>query len=264
MRSGLEGKAILVTGASSGIGTATARALADEGANVVLHCHSNRDAAAALADELDTRTVVVQADVGDEAAVDTMYSEALATFPLLDAIVVNAGIWDERVSPLHEMTMEQWNRTMSTNLTGAFLTCRGFMRHLAEVPREEASIVLVGSTAAIFGEENHSDYSASKAALTYGLTRSLKNEIVRIVPRGRVNCVSPGWVDTPMSASSLEDPEAFPRASATMALRKIATAEDIANAIVFLTSPVLAGHLSGTNLPIAGGMEGRWLHQDPG
>ncbi len=96
--------------------------------------------------------------------------------------------------------------------------------------------------------------------MAYGMTRSLKNEIVRLAPLGRVNCVSPGWVDTPMAAASMEDPEAIGKATATMALEKIATAEDVANAIVFFSSSALAGHLSGSILPIAGGMEGRWLH----
>ncbi len=90
---------------------------------------------------------------------------------------------------------------MDTDLTGAFLTTRGFLRHLADSPREEASIVFVASTAALFGEENHTDYSAAKAAMAYGMTRSLKNEIVRLAPRGRVNCVCPGWVMTPMAAA---------------------------------------------------------------
>ena len=96
--------------------------------------------------------------------------------------------------------------------------------------------------------------------MAYGMTRSLKNEIVRIAPMGRVNCVCPGWVDTPMAAASMEDLTAIPHVTATMALRKIAQPEDVARAIVFLTSPLLAGHLSGTIMPIAGGMEGRWLH----
>ena len=265
MRSGLEKQTVLVTGASGGIGAATARALADEGANVVLHYRTNRESVDELANELskefDVATIFVQADVSIEPDVDAMYATALSTFPRLDGIVVNAGIWIESETPLHEMSLEQWERTMAADLTGAFLTCRGFMRHLADKPRDEAAIVFVASTAAVFGEENHTDYSAAKAAMAYGMTRSLKNEIVRLAPRGRVNCVCPGWVDTPMAASSMEDPTAIPRATATMALRKIATPEDVARAIVFFTSPELAGHLSGTILPIAGGMEGRWLHR---
>ncbi len=261
MRSGLEGQVVLVTGASGGIGTETARAFAKEGARLVLHYNSNREAAEALARELGGETLLVQADVSDERSVEAMYAVALGKLSRLDALVVNAGIWIADEVPLHAMTLEQWRRTMDTDLTGAFLSCRGFLRHLADVPRDDASIVLVASTAALFGEENHTDYSAAKAAMAYGMTRSLKNEIVRIAPRGRVNCVCPGWVDTPMAAASMEDPTAIPRVTATMALRKIAQPEDVARAIVFLTSPALAGHLSGTIMPIAGGMEGRWLHQ---
>lgn len=261
MNSGLKEQTVLVTGASGGIGAAAARALAAEGARVVLHYNRNREGAEALARGLEVENAVVQADVGDEAAVDAMYATMLGAFPRLDAIVVNAGMSISVEVPLHEMTLEQWQRTMAVNLTGAYLTCRGYLRHLVEVPREEASIVLVSSTAALFGEENHTDYSAAKAGMAYGMTRSLKNEIVRLASRGRVNCVCPGWVDTPMAASVMEDPTAIPRVTATMALRKIASPEDVARAIVFFTSPLLAGHLSGSILPIAGGMEGRWLHR---
>ena len=227
----------------------------------MLHYRTNRESVDELAKDLDVDTVAVRADVSVEADVDAMYATALSTFSRLDAIVVNAGIWIETETPLHEVSLEQWERTMAADLTGAFLTCRGFLRHLAEKPRDEASIVFVASTAAVFGEENHTDYSAAKAAMAYGMTRSLKNEIVRLAPRGRVNCVCPGWVDTPMAASSMEDSTAIPRVTATMALRKIASPEDVARAIVFFTSPELAGHLSGSILPVAGGMEGRWLHR---
>ena len=262
MDSGLEGRVVLVTGASGGIGEATAVALAEEGAKVALHAHRNRKNAEALRERLpEGQGLVVQADVSDEAAVEAMYGEILAGFGRLDDIVVNAGIWIADEVPVHQMSLEQWNRTMAADLTGAFLTCRGFLKHLAEVPRDDASIVFVASTAALFGEENHTDYSSAKAAMAYGMTRSLKNEIVRLASRGRVNCVCPGWVDTPMAAASMEDPTAIPRVTATMALRKIATPEDVARAIVFFTSSTLAGHLSGSILPIAGGMEGRWLHR---
>jgi len=118
----------------------------------------------------------------------------------------------------------------------------------------------VSSTAAVFGEANHADYAAAKAGMAYGLTHSLKNEIVRLAPLGRVNCVCPGWTDTPMAAGHTDDPAAVHRATATMALRKVARPEDIAAAIVFLTSDRLAGHISGAVLTIAGGMEGRLLH----
>ena len=255
-----------MTGASGGIGAATARALADEGANVVLHYRTNRESVDALAKELskefDVETVIVRADVSVEADVDAMYATTLSTFLRLDAIVVNAGIWIESETPLHEMSLEQWERTMARGSDGrpfsrAVDSCATSRRSRATRPRSCLSPRPRPSLA----KRTHTDYSAAKAAMAYGMTRSLKNEIVRLAPRGRVNCVCPGWVDTPMAASSMEDPTAIPRVTATMALRKIASPEDVARAIVFFTSPELSGHLSGSILPIAGGMEGRWLHR---
>jgi 3-oxoacyl-[acyl-carrier protein] reductase len=259
---GLENSAILVTGASGGIGQATARLLAAEGARVGLHYRSNTSAVETLAGELGGDAVPLHADLRDEQQVDALFDQALHAFGRLDGVVANAGIWVEDDVPLHQMTLEQWRHTMETDLTSAFFTCRAFLRHLAAVPRRSASLVLVGSTAALVGEAGHADYSAAKAAMSHGLTLTLKNEIVRLAPRGRVNCVCPGWVDTPMSASAASDPAAVARATSTMALRKIATAEDVAQAIVFFLSEKLSGHLSGTLLPVAGGMEGRLLH-DP-
>jgi 3-oxoacyl-[acyl-carrier protein] reductase len=262
MDAGLSDRTFLITGAAGGIGVETARTFASEGASLVLHYRQNREGVLALARELSVPSIIVQADVASESDVDRMYAEALARFSRLDGVVVNAGVWIAEEVPLHRMSLAQWQETMDTDLTGSFLTCRGFLRHLADSPREEASMVLVASTAALFGEENHTDYSAAKAAMAYGMTRSLKNEIVRLAPRGRVNCVCPGWVMTPMAAESMADASAVRRVTATMSLRKIATPSDVARAIVFLSSSRLAGHLSGTILPLAGGMEGRWLHRD--
>lgn len=256
----LAGTTTLVTGASGGIGQATARAFAAEGGQVVLHYHRNRAAALELARELDVANLVVGGDLSDEDEVESVFGAIAEKFPRLDAVVVNAGIWIEEAVPLHRMSLDQWHRTLTADLTSAFLTCRAFVRHLAAAKRESASIVLVASTAGLFGEEGHGDYAAAKSAMAYGLTLTLKNEVVRLVPRGRVNCVCPGWVDTPMAAGAMADAAAVERATSTMALRKVASPEDVARAIVFLSSEALAGHLSGSILPIAGGMEGRRLH----
>lgn len=260
MDAGLRDKCVWITGASGGIGLATARAFAAEGAGLVLHYHTQRVALERL--RLDVLHVIVQADLRDETAAERCVAEATRKFPRIDAVVVNAVIWNPAVVPLAEMTADQWRATLEADLTSAFFTCRAFLRHLAAVPRESASIVLVGSTAALFGEADHADYAAAKAGMTYGLTRTLKNEIVRLAPRGRVNCVCPGWTRTPMAQAAGLDAGTLRRVHATMALRKLATAEDIAAAIVFLTSERLAGHVSGAVLPVAGGMEGRWLHAE--
>lgn len=261
MDSGLDGQRILVTGASGGIGAATARLLVAEGAHVVLHHHDGVARAQALAAELGPRRVTLtRADLTDEVAVDAMWQQVLDGGPI-DAVVANAGIWPSEPAPLHRMSLARWRTTLDTDLTSVFLTCRGFLRQLASERRDAASIVLVGSTAGLFGEAGHADYAAAKAALAHGLTTSLKNEIVRLSPFGRVNCVAPGWVATPMSAAALADPELVARATRTVALRKVATAEDVAATIAWLLSPRLAGHVSGAVVPVHGGMEGRVLHE---
>ena len=260
MDTGLTGKYVLITGASGGIGMATARAFAAQRSRLALHYNSQPGPVEALRDELRVETLAVQADLGEEPQTEAMFARILDTFGRLDAVVVNAGIGSSDNVPLHRMQATQWRRTLRTDLDSAFFTARAFLRHLADQPREFASIVFVGSTAALYGEANHADYAAAKAAMTYGLTRSLKNEIVRLAPNGRVNCVCPGWTDTPMAKHMTNDPAAVARVTSTMALRKIATPQDIASAIVFLTSPQLAGHISGAIVPVAGGMEGRQLH----
>lgn len=259
MNAEIRGQGVLITGASGGIGLATARAFADEGASLALHYHTNRAPLDALASQLTVPPAIVRADLRDESQTDAMFADAIRRLGQLDAIVVNAGVWRPDDVPLHDMLLAEWNETLTADLTSAFLTCRAFLRHLRDVPRESASIVLIGSTAGLFGEAGHADYAAAKAALVHGLTLSLKNEIVRLAPRGRVNCICPGWTDTPMAAPHTADANAVRRATATMSLQKIATPAEVANAIVFLTSDALAGHISGAIVPVAGGMEGRLL-----
>jgi 3-oxoacyl-[acyl-carrier protein] reductase len=125
--------------------------------------------------------------------------------------------------------------------------------------------VLIASTAAVFGEAGHADYASGKAAIAYGLTRSLKNELGRLAPHtrdycgGRINCICPGWTVVPRLAAKFGDQKAIRRLTATMALPQLARPNDIANAAVFLSSDLLARHITGQTLTIAGGMEGRLL-----
>ena len=121
--------------------------------------------------------------------------------------------------------------------------------------------MLIGSTAGIFGEAGHADYAAAKAGLIYGLARSLKNEICRLAPRGRVNVVCPGWMLTPLTQQQSLNPEMLRRVSQTIPLRKIGRTHDVAMAVVYLASSHLAGHVSGQILTVSGGMEGRVLYR---
>ena len=256
----LREQCVLITGASGGIGSATAELFAEQGAKLVLHYHQRREPVDELRQRLSVPIVAEPADLRREIEVERLFARAVESFGQIDAVVVGAGIYESSSVPLHEMTLTQWQATLDADLTSAFLTCRAFLQHLARVPREAASLALVSSTAGLFGEAGHADYAAAKAAMTYGLTASLKNEIVQLAPRGRVNCVCPGWTRTPMAAYGLADPQIVAHVQATMPLRKIAEPQDVAAALVFLSSERLAGHLSGTILPIAGGMEGRLLH----
>ena len=264
MNSGLQDEAVLITGAAGGIGQATARAFAEEGAKLSIHYHTSEEAAVTLAESLDAESLVLGADLRDETQAESLIQATVGGLQRLDHLVVNAGIWEAKPAPLHEMSLDQWKSTMDANLTSAFLTCRAFLRHVAKTRPDHASIVLVGSTAALFGEADHADYSAAKAGLVYGLTRSLKNEITRLCPNGRVNAVCPGWTNTPMAEAELARPGALARATSTAPLKKVARPEDIAHSIVFLASQRLAGHISGAILPVAGGMEGRLLAEVPG
>jgi 3-oxoacyl-[acyl-carrier protein] reductase len=253
---GLRGKGVLVTGASGGIGSACARAFAAEGAHVVLHYHRGRERVEALAEALG-RVPAVGADLADESEVEFLFTRAREELGTVDVCAAVAGVWPRDDEPVWRLSLARWEEVLRANLTLTFLTARGFLR---EVQRNgHGSLVLIGSTAGRFGEAGHADYAAAKSAIQVGLLLSLKNEIVRIAPGGRVNAVAPGWTYSPMTRGKLDD-EVVDRLTRTMALRKVALADDIARAVVVLASDELSGHVTGEVITVAGGMEGRTVH----
>jgi 3-oxoacyl-[acyl-carrier protein] reductase len=256
VETGLAGKGVLVTGASGGIGGVCARAFAAEGARVVVHYHRGEDRAAQLAAEIGA-VASLGADLTDEAQVDRLFADARGAVDSIDVCAAVAGIWPSEDVPLWELRLARWEETIRANLGATFLTARGFLREVAR--NGHGSLVLVGSTAGRFGEAGHADYAAAKAAIQVGLLASLKNEIVRVAPGGRVNAVAPGWTESPITRGHV-DAEAVARISRTMALRKVAQPEDVAAQVVVLASDVLSGHVSGQLVTVAGGMEGRVVH----
>jgi 3-oxoacyl-[acyl-carrier protein] reductase len=253
METGLSGQGVLVTGGAGGIGTAVVRAFAGEGARVAVHYRTSEAAALRLAK--DVAGVALQADLTVEEQVDALIPDAVRSIGRLDVCVANAGVWPSEDLPLWELSVERWEATLRANLTATFLTARAVLRHAATTG--SGSLVMVGSTAGVFGEAGHADYAAAKGGILTGLLLSAKNEAARLGVR--VNAVAPGWTVTPMTTEARQDPELERRVTATMALKKLGTPEDVARHIVVLASDRLSGHVTGQVVVVAGGMEGRLL-----
>ena len=257
MDSGLSGKGVLVTGGAGGIGSALCRTFAAEGARVGIHYLSSAERARALAAE--TGGVPLQADLTDEGDVDRLIPQAVDELGRLDVLIANAGRWPQDDEPVWQMGLDRWRATLAANLDSVFLSCRAFLRHVETT--QTGNVVIVSSTAGLIGEAGHSDYAAAKSALAGGFLKSLKNEITRIAPLGRVNVVCPGWTQTEMAREALAEPGFVDRITRTMPLRKVGRAEDVARVVVALASDEISGHVTGEVVTVAGGMEGRVLHE---
>jgi 3-oxoacyl-[acyl-carrier protein] reductase len=258
VETGLAGAGVVVTGASGGIGGACARAFATEGARVLVHYNRGEDRARALAADLGDAPLA-QADLTSESDVERLFAEGRSALGTIEVCAAVAGVYPREDAPLWELDLERFERTIAENLTATFLTARAFLREVEASGR--GALVLVGSTAGRFGEAGHADYAAAKAAIQVGLLRSLKNEVARLGPGVRVNAVAPGWTASPMTRGMLAD-EDVRRITRTMPLRKVATPEDVAAQVVVLASERLSGHVTGELVTVAGGMEGRVVHEE--
>ncbi|RMG45691.1 MAG: SDR family oxidoreductase [Acidobacteria bacterium] len=262
MESDLKGRVVLITGASGGIGRALARAFGAEGARLALVAGRRREELARFTAEQPwaERALVLAADLERPEPIATAFAEAEKRLGPVEIAIANAGVWPREDRLLHEAAEERILRTVTVNLLGAIWTARAFMAALDRQRDrvERPALLLIGSTAGRFGEAGHADYAAAKAGLR-GLAASLKNELVRIVPGARVNVIEPGWTVTELARPELETPGRVARALATVPLRRLGRADEIARAAVFLASPRLSPHVTGEVLTVAGGMEGRLL-----
>ncbi len=243
----MAGKRALITGASRGIGAATARLLATAGVDVAIGYmtrESDAERVAAAARELGVNAVTCAGDAGTMTGAEMLVTAAADALGGIDIFVGNAGIWPPDDVPVERMTDEQWHSTIRANLDSIFFTTRAVARRIERGGR----IILVSSTAGQRGEAFHADYAATKGAVI-SFTKSLA---VELGPRDvTVNCVAPGWVDTEMVSSAIAG-TGLDRITSAIPLRRIATPEDIAGPILFLASP-LARHVTGEILNVNGG-----------
>lgn len=241
------GKSAIVTGASRGVGRATALRLAEAGANVVVNYLSN-DAEATESVELckaeGVEAVAVSADVSEFSGAQTVAKTALDAFGRIDLLVCNAGVWEG--APIEEMSEEVWNKVINTNLKSAWACVKACVPSLKK--QRSAAIVMVSSTSGQRGEPNYSNYSASKGGMI-SLTKALACELA---PKIRVNSVAPGWIETAMVRPAFEDSEYEKRVIDSIPLKRIATTDDIALSICFLLSD-WSQHITGEILNINGG-----------
>ena len=245
----LTSKVAIITGASRGIGAATAIKFAQAGIRgLAVNYSRDRNAAEQVRAEcqrLGAQVILVRADVSHVAAVDKMVDATVACFGSVDILVANAGIWKE--AAIETMTEREWDETIDVNLKSIYACCRAAARVMIE--RGRGTLILVSSTAGQRGEPFHSHYAVTKGAII-AMTKSLAAELG---PRGvTVNCVAPGWVATDMTEDAMNDPKQRRKIRALIPLGRVAAPDEIAGPILFLASD-LASHVNGEVLNVNGG-----------
>jgi NAD(P)-dependent dehydrogenase (short-subunit alcohol dehydrogenase family) len=243
----LEGMAAIITGGDSGIGRAVAVLFAREGADVaIVHLDEEEDARATVRaiEKEGRRGLAIAGDVTDFAFCKHAADEAAKAFGRLDILVNNAA-FQQHLSAVEDLSPEQFDRTMKTNLYGYFHMVKAVLPHL----KPKGSIINTGSVTGLEGSKGLLDYSTTKGGI-HAFTRSLSGQLIA---RGiRVNCVAPGPVWTPLNPAD-QDAEKIVHFGEGTPIGRPAQPEEIAPAYVFLASPQTASYITGEILPIIGG-----------
>ena len=241
----LEGKTAIVTGASGGIGKAIAIALAKEGASVAVHFHGNEEKALLVKKEIEEaggKAEVFRANVADFEECNALVKAAAKTFGSIDILVNNAGITRDKL--MLSMKEADFDDVIDVNLKGVF----NMMRHVYPIFAKQKSgkIVNISSVAGLMGNPGQTNYSAAKAGII-GMTKSAARELA-----GRgicCNAVAPGFIETDMTAKFVEDKSALDK----IPLKRMGKAEEVANLVFFLASP-MSDYITGEVIRCDGGM----------
>jgi 3-oxoacyl-[acyl-carrier protein] reductase len=252
MHLSLSGKVALITGGSRGIGAAAVRMFVAAGARVLFNYEKSKQQADQLVKELGAdNCAAVACNLSGTETARELVASAVDRFGRLDILVANHGVWPSEDVPIDQMADSQWRNTVAINLDSVFALIKHSVARMKKQEKSGAAghIVLVSSTAGQRGEAFHCDYAATKGALismVKGLSTELAGDGIY------VNCVAPGWVDTGMSASALNDPKSRAEIFATIPLGRVAKPEEIAAPILFLCTPG-AGFITGEIFNVNGG-----------
>lgn len=242
----LKDKIAIITGASRGVGKATALLFAKEGAKVVVNYNTSKEKAEDVVSqikEIGTEAIAIKCDVSEESQVKSMIDQTVKEYGRIDILVNNAALVID--VPFAERTVDQWKKTFDVNVLGVFLCSK--YASVSMKKHKQGKIVNVSSTSGMNSFDSESiDYDSSKAAVV-ALTKNLAKELA---PAIQVNSVAPGWVDTDMNADLPK--EYIKEEMDKLYLKRIATPEDIAKAILFFATSD-SGYATGSTLVIDGG-----------
>ncbi|MBT1707762.1 SDR family oxidoreductase [Fulvivirgaceae bacterium PWU5] len=253
----LQDQVAIVTGASSGIGAGIARALAREGARVVVNYSSSPDKAAEVLKEIHAgggEGFTIKANVSKEEDVKAMFAETIKRYGTVDILINNAGL--QKDAKFHEMTLEEWNQVIGINLTGQFLCAREaikeFMRRgmVPERSKSMGKIICISSVHEVIPWAGHANYAASKG----GVMMLMKTIAQEYAPQKiRINSIGPGAIRTPINYAAWQTPQAYNQLLKLIPAKRIGETEDVNGAAVWLASDD-SEYVNGITLFVDGGM----------
>ena len=253
----LAGQKAIVTGASSGIGTAIALALGRAGADVVVNYNGSAESASDVVGVIrdsGARAFAHRADVSDEVAVGAMFDRCIAEFGTVDILVANAGLQQD--APVESMTLAQWQKVISVNLTGQFICAKAAIREfrrrgvVEDISKASGKIICMSSVHQVIPWAGHVNYAASKGGVDL-LMRSLAQEVAP--SRIRINSIAPGAIRTPINHEAWETPDAYRKLLRLIPYGRIGEPEEVGQLAVWLASD-LSDYVVGSTIFIDGGM----------